>query len=67
MHKQIRNQHGVLIYFDAAVQHMDDAIREDLHMELAPCTEEQFFNAYCEAHLQQFGEEFFLNGENPIW
>lgn len=33
--------------FEAAVNLMDDGIREALHAELAPCTEQEFFDAYC--------------------
>lgn len=46
--------------FEAAVNLMDDEIRESLHMELAPCTEQEFFNAYCEAHEEKYGVEFAI-------
>ena len=44
--------------FEQAVALMDDEIREEIHMELAPCTEEEFLEAYKEAHLKKYGEEF---------
>ena len=44
--------------FEAAVNLMDDEIREALHSELAPCTEQEFFDAYCKAHEEKYGEEF---------
>lgn len=44
--------------FDAAVNLMDDDIREALHWSIAPCTEQDFFDAYCEAHEEKYGEEF---------
>lgn len=45
--------------FDACVNLMDDDIREDLHMEMAgECNEQEFLDAYCERHLEKFGEEF---------
>lgn len=44
--------------FEAAVNLMDDEIREALHAELAPCTEQEFFDAYCKAHEGKYGEEF---------
>lgn len=44
--------------FEAAVNLMDDEIREALHAELAPCTEQEFFDAYCKAHEEKYGEEF---------
>lgn len=36
------------ISFDDVVQYMDDGIREQVHMELAPCTEEEFLARYLE-------------------
>lgn len=44
--------------FEAAVNLMDDEIRESLHAELAPCTEQEFFDAYCKAHEEKYGEKF---------
>ena len=44
--------------FDLAVSLMDDEIREKIHMELAPCTEEEFLEAYKAAHKEKYGEEF---------
>ena len=44
--------------FEAAVNLMDDDIREALHQSIAPCTEQEFFDAYCEAHEEKYGEEF---------
>lgn len=45
--------------FDACVALMDDGIREELHMEMAgDCTEQEFLDAYCERHFEEFGEEF---------
>lgn len=38
-----------------------DDIREELHSELAPCTEQEFYNAYCEHHFVKYGSEFFVN------
>lgn len=44
--------------YNAAVNLMDDEIREELHRELAPCTDEEFLTAYMEAHEEKYGEEF---------
>ena len=52
---------GRKIDYDAAVQLMDDEIREDLNMEIAPCTEQEFFDAYCKRHLEKYGEEFTID------
>lgn len=46
--------------FETAVNLMDDEIRESLHAELAPCTEQEFFDAYCKAHEEKYGEEFAI-------
>lgn len=63
----VTNEHGVEIDYDAAVNFMDDDIREELHMDIAPCTEQEFFDAYCERHLERFGEVFEPAKENPCW
>ena len=49
---------GNLVDFDAAVNMMDDEIREKLHNELAPCTDQEFMDAYAEAHEAKYGERF---------
>ena len=61
------NAAGDEIDFPAAVQLMDDEIRERLHNELAPCTDQEFFDAYCEAHEEKYGEEFEPAKEISIW
>lgn len=40
---------------------MDDELREELHAELAPCTDAEFLEAYKKAHLEKYGEEFIYN------
>ena len=64
---QVINKSGTQINYDAAVQLMDDEIREELHAELAPCTEQEFFAAYEAAHAEKFGEEWELSKVNPCW
>ena len=41
-----------------AVNFMDDEIREKLHSELAPCTDEEFLERYKQEHFEKYGEEF---------
>ena len=57
-------QDGKQIDFDAAVELMDDDIREELHAKLAPCSDQAFLDAY-EAHhnaqTAKFGCEFIVN------
>ena len=49
------------IYYDAAVELMNWDICEELHGDLAPCTDQEFYDAYCKAHLAKFGEPFVVN------
>lgn len=49
---------GSEIDFAAAVNLMDDEIREELHAELAPCGNQEFLDAYVERHAQKYGEDF---------
>lgn len=53
------------INFEAAVHLMDDELREELHMNLAPCSDQEFFDAYSEAHKRKLGEEFECAKKNP--
>lgn len=56
--KYIIDQNGNKIDFDAAVSLMDDNICEELHGEIAPCTDQEFYDAYCERHKEVYEEEF---------
>lgn len=51
--------------FDLAVSLMDDDVREEVHADYAPCTNQEFFDAYCEYHKKAFKETFVLDTENP--
>lgn len=63
----VKNAWNNEIDFDAAVEMMEDEIRERLHNEIAPCTEQEFFDAYAAAHKEQFGEDWILDTENPCY
>lgn len=52
---------GKLVDPDAAVNLMDDSLRERLHQEMAPCTDQEFIEAYCRAHKKEFNETFQVN------
>nr|DAT72235.1 MAG TPA: hypothetical protein [Caudoviricetes sp.] len=65
--KMVKNLNDVEIYWDSAVNLMDDDLREELNGELAPCTEQEFFTAYEKAHAEKFGEEWELSKENPCY
>lgn len=61
----VTNKNGAQVDFEVAVQFMDDEIREAIHMDLAPCTDQEFFTAYEAAHEEKYGEEWALSDENP--
>ncbi|NLH07009.1 MAG: hypothetical protein GX484_05330 [Chloroflexi bacterium] len=65
--KVMVNPHGKQLDFEAALMNMDDDLREELHMALAPCSEAEFFAAYADAHRERFGEEWELAKDNPVW
>lgn len=46
---------------------MDDDLREELNADLAPCAEQEFFEAYEKAHENKFGDEWELAKENPCY
>jgi len=45
------------VSFDACVALMDDDIREEIHAEGIE-DEQEFLDAYCDRHLEKYGEEF---------
>lgn len=49
---------GNVVSMAAAVELMDDEIREALAAELSPCTYQEFVDAYSAAHLAKFAEIF---------
>ncbi len=51
---------GKEVNYDAAVDLMDDDIREELHLEMAPCTNQEFLDAYCKAHYNKYGIDFIV-------
>jgi len=53
--------------WDAVVEMMDDEIRERLHIELYPCSNQEFFDAYAAAHSEKYGEQWELDKSNPVW
>jgi len=75
MPRYITNQAGTEIDFDAAVELMDDDLRERLHngdgdptgSNDRPGDEQEFFKWYCRLHRERFGEEFEPNKANPTW
>lgn len=64
---KVMNNYGTEIEWNTAVNLMDDDLREELSADLAPCTEQEFFDAYAKAHEAKFGEEWELSKENPCY
>lgn len=64
---KVINANGTEIDYNAAVALMDDDICAELNGKLAPCTEQEFFTAYEQAHAQKYGEEWELSKANPCW
>lgn len=60
------NLKGAILDFDAAVQFMDDEIREELHGRQID-GEQEFFTAYEKAHAEKFDEEWEPSKANPVW
>ena len=61
----VRDVKGNEVDYEAAVELMDDDLREELHYELAPCAEQEFFEAYATRHNEKHGEGFapYVGGE----
>lgn len=55
----VENSDGHMINYDAAVEMMDDDLREELHREMAPCTNQEFYDAYVKAHAAKYNGEKF--------
>lgn len=64
---KVINMNGTEINYEVAVELMDDELREELHMDLSPCTDQEFFTAYEKAHAEKYGEEWELSKENPCY
>lgn len=63
--KTVVNEHGIEINFYIAVCMIDDGLREEIHRDISPCSDQEFFNAYAAVHLQRFGEEWEPAKLNP--
>ena len=62
---KVTNMNGTDIYWNAAVELMDDEIRETLEDKFE--TEQEFFAAYEKAHEEKYGEEWELSKANPTY
>ena len=62
---KVINMNGTEINYEAAVELMDDEIREIICGTVD--TEQEFFNAYEKAHAEKYGVEWELSKENPCY
>lgn len=51
---------GRAVDYRAAENLMDDDLREEIHNDLAPCTEQEFMDEYARRHAERFGSEFVV-------
>jgi hypothetical protein len=47
--------------YAAAVNLMDNDLREQLHASMVPCSPQEFMDAYAAAHAERFGADFVVN------
>lgn len=55
----VQDEDGRTVNYAAAVELMDDDLREQLHREMAPCTNQEFYDAYVKAHAEKYNGEKF--------
>ena len=59
------NMNCTEINYEAAVELMDDELRESICGTVY--SEQEFFTAYEKAHDEKYGEEWELSKENPCY
>ena len=55
----VQDEDGRTVNYAAAVELMDDDLREQLHAEMAPCSNQEFYDAYVKAHAEKYNGEKF--------
>lgn len=64
---KVINGYGIEVDFELAVGLMDDDLRELVHVETAPCTTQEFFDAYAAKHAEKYGENDWQPAQkNPV-
>ena len=61
------NSNGTTVNYNAAVELMDDDLREAVAADLAPCTEQEFFAEYSRRHAVKYGAPWELDKSNPTY
>ena len=46
--------------YNAAVELMDNDLREEIHAEISPCSELEFLTEYMQRHKEKYGTEFMI-------
>ena len=54
----VEDERGELVDYENAMNLADRELCEELNNKLAPCTNQEFFDAYATAHLKKYGEDF---------
>ena len=62
---KVINMNGAEINYEAAVELMDDEIRQSICGTVD--SEQEFFTAYENAHAEKYGEEWELSKENHCY
>lgn len=57
--RYVQDEDGRTVDYAAAVVMMDDDLREQLHREMAPCSNQAFYAAYVKAHAEKYNGEKF--------
>lgn len=63
----VHNEYGTPIDMAAAIELMDNDIREDIAWRGVCMSEQEFFAEYCVQHERKYGEPFELAKSNPSW
>ena len=63
--REVCNEAGKWIDFAAAVNLMDNDLREQVYSQ--GLDDGEFFKVYCKLHREKYGEEFEPNKANPVW
>ena len=63
--RMVKNSSGTMVNYDAAVNLMDDELREQLVAEICPCTEQEFFSAYEKLYEETTGDTWAMSEKSP--
>ena len=60
MRRFVKDIYGRDVDFDVAVMLMDDEIREKIHNENTNLSPQEFYDAYCQLHYDEYDEYFTI-------